>query len=412
MTKLAFEAQITNELTKSNNPFTIRYVDQAKSTVPEKNFLAIEYLVGDHLETKVGNQPLPEAEIIKISSKLFQALDGLHKKDTIHRDVKPKNIMMKNDGTPILIDFGGAKMLDTGIAKDVGNVTGLGHPGWTCAHQADVNARLNPQCDLYAMGRTIFYMATGTEPKLTDNQMRSSKLNPKIQVCYFSLKQRTLLRQRCSQAFTDLVEKLLDPDHEHYHTATQVIQDLNQINTAQKPLQHLGGGSTPKPTKNNFVRFHQQPQMPFIVLEGKKINLDKNMGDGGLLIGKIHDKYECEIENKGTYNLHCNSPHEGKNEFLGTACSCNPDLNQHCIGNAKHFVQKHHIRIAYDLPSKTWMFTNHVPDMAQSAKKSPKTDWQKLKSNVRYTLNHNDEIALIYVEHPDPIPITFSFYNP
>ena len=398
--KLQFETQILKELTSFNNPYTVKYLDQARSSNLDDHFLVIEFLDGDHIEEKVGRHKMPEKEVIKISTKIAQALDGLHKHDAIHRDIKPKNIMIKSDGNPILIDFGGAKMLDKGLSK-VDNVTGLYTKGWTCLHQMDQGARLTPQCDLYALGRTIFYMATGVDPAGLDD-FRNSKLNPKIMLPIFSKKQKTILRQSCSQAFTDLVGKLLDPDHQTYHTATQLIQDLQRINPTQSGQNHLGTGSTPQPSGVS-----QYQQNAHIVLEGRKIILDQKW-NAGLLIGKIHDQHKCEIQPQKQGEPRCNAPHQGENRFLGHS-RCPKGCM--CFANARHYTAPHHIRIWYDNTQKTWKVVNNVENFSPSAKKSPTSSWLKMKPKTSYPLNHNDEIALIYVAYPDPMPITFFFYD-
>ena len=118
---------------------------------------------------------MPESEVIKISIMIVKALAGLHNHDAVHRDIKPQNIMIKNDGTPILVDFGGAKMLHQGIAIPSAK-TSTHTPGWACPHQ-ELNSQLTPQCDLYSFGRTIFYMITG---------VMLSKQNFKNQAEYFA----------------------------------------------------------------------------------------------------------------------------------------------------------------------------------------------------------------------------------
>tara|TARA_B100001123_G_C15307422_1_gene1023164 strand:- start:614 stop:1954 length:1341 start_codon:yes stop_codon:yes gene_type:complete len=386
--KLEFETQILKQLTKFKNPYTVKYIDQSPPTNSD-TFLVMELLDGDHVKAKVGRSPMPEAEVIKIVTKVAKALDGLHSHDAIHRDIKPKNIMIKNNGEPVLIDFGAAKMLYQGIAS-VGDKTGLHTEGWTCPHQEISKQRLTPQCDLYALGRTIFYMVTGVPPETQLFDFNYSQISGKS-LPFLNNKGKTLLRQCSStQAFSNIVEKLLDPDHQTYHTASQLILELNQINSRQSGPQHLGSSQ----------------KRPYIVIQSDTITLDPSWKHG-LLIGKWHDEKKCKMEKT---SLRCNHQHEGKNHLLGHS-GCKSGCT--CFSNPRHWTKPHHMRIWYDQTQKKWKIVNNTAKgtIASSAKKSPSQDWQKMEHKKSYTLNHNDDIALIYVTYPDPIPITFSFYE-
>ena len=131
--RLKTEAKIVKDLTYSNNPNTIQYVDEANPSVSGDYFLAIQFLNASHIDDIVQKRRISEKETIDIAIKILQAIDGLHKRNAIHRDIKPENIMIeKGTGTPILIDFGTAKMLQTQSVK--GTVGFMSH-GYTCAHQ-------------------------------------------------------------------------------------------------------------------------------------------------------------------------------------------------------------------------------------------------------------------------------------
>ena len=143
------------------------------------------------------------------------------------------------------------------------------------------------------------------------------------------------------------------------------------------------------------------------MLAGRTITLDEKWDDG-LLIGRIHDEYEC-VKNLSQQLLYCNEPYRGKNFFLGHL-NCQSGCT--CSTNFKHFIHPHHIRIWYDKKHKHWKVRNNVEKISPSAKKSPTSDYKIMKPNTHYPLNHNDEIAIIYVSNHDDIPITFTFYDP
>jgi serine/threonine protein kinase len=97
--------------------------------------------------------------------QLISILEYLHKNNYFHRDIKPSNIMLKSDGTLVLIDFGSVKEL-TGsyLAKLVedGEATKLYTPGY--APKEQIEGKPLPQSDFFALGCTFVYLLTGTSP--------------------------------------------------------------------------------------------------------------------------------------------------------------------------------------------------------------------------------------------------------
>lgn len=97
--------------------------------------------------------------------QLISILEHLHKNNYFHRDIKPSNIMIKPDGTLVLIDFGSVKEL-TGsyLAKLVedGEATKLYTPGY--APKEQIEGKPLPQSDFFALGCTFVYLLTGTSP--------------------------------------------------------------------------------------------------------------------------------------------------------------------------------------------------------------------------------------------------------
>ncbi len=226
--RLKTEAKIVKDLTYSNNPNTVQYVDESNPSVSGDYFLAIQFLNASHIDDIVQKRRIPEKETIDIAIKILQAIDGLHKRNAIHRDIKPENIMIeKGTGAPILIDFGTAKMLQTQSVKATVGFLSL---GWTCEHQTMGEMQfIKPDCDLYALGRVMFYMLTGVKPAKLDKFRGSIKTHHNLP--FLNTNHTTTLQPYCSRSFQHILEKLLDPDHPTYHTATQIINDLKTVSS-------------------------------------------------------------------------------------------------------------------------------------------------------------------------------------
>src|SRR5208337_1728758 len=84
-------------------------------------FLVMEYLEGETLESRLRRGPLPIMEVLNVGIEIADALDKAHRGGVIHRDLKPANVMLTESGVKLL-DFGIAKMLDQ-KEKDVASET-------------------------------------------------------------------------------------------------------------------------------------------------------------------------------------------------------------------------------------------------------------------------------------------------
>lgn len=98
-------------------------------------------------------------EIIKLAHEIGAALDYAHSKGVIHRDIKPHNILINQDGRAIVSDFGLALMTEVGTRGEI-----FGSPHYIAPEQAISSAGVVPQSDLYALAVILYEMLTGVVP--------------------------------------------------------------------------------------------------------------------------------------------------------------------------------------------------------------------------------------------------------
>lgn len=124
-------------------------------------FISMEYLEGGDLKLRIDAGMTPK-EALELLATIGEALEVAHKKGVIHRDVKPGNILFRQDGTPVMADFGIAKEFerDTDITVD-GTVVGT--PDYLAPEQARIEP-LDGRTDLYALGIIFYEMLTGKKP--------------------------------------------------------------------------------------------------------------------------------------------------------------------------------------------------------------------------------------------------------
>jgi DNA-binding NarL/FixJ family response regulator len=124
-------------------------------------FLAMEYLPGGDLRARL-RQPLEPREALRLLRQMADALGALHAVGVLHRDVKPGNVLLREDGSLAFIDFGLACRL--GIEED-GATRGVicGTPHYMSPEQGR-GAPLDSRSDLYSLGVVLYEMLTGTKP--------------------------------------------------------------------------------------------------------------------------------------------------------------------------------------------------------------------------------------------------------
>ena len=103
-----------------------------------------------------------QAELDKMVAPLLDALEIIHNADFLHRDIAPDNIMVRKDGSPVLIDFGSAR---GAMASQSRTVSALVKPGYSPYEQyATSGANQGPWTDIYALGATLYHAITGKRP--------------------------------------------------------------------------------------------------------------------------------------------------------------------------------------------------------------------------------------------------------
>jgi serine/threonine protein kinase len=128
-------------------------------------FLVQDFIAGHPLSQELG-QRWPEDQVIELLDEILGILDFVHSQNVIHRDIKPDNIMRRQqDGKLVLIDFGAVKQVrsqNTIMASQVSQSVAIGTPGYMPSEQVSGHPR--PSSDLYALGKIGIQALTGLLP--------------------------------------------------------------------------------------------------------------------------------------------------------------------------------------------------------------------------------------------------------
>ena len=131
-------------------------------------YIAMQYLSGPSLMDIIANEaPVGVERAVELLTPVAQALDYAHGRGFIHRDVKPSNIVLDEEGRPVLTDFGLVRAEEDASTATL-SMTGmtLGTPQYMAPEQADPDyeGELDGRCDVYALGVVAYELLTGRPP--------------------------------------------------------------------------------------------------------------------------------------------------------------------------------------------------------------------------------------------------------
>ena len=140
-------------------------------------YLVMEYVPGISLKKYMKQQQklFSEQETLTLMQPILIALQAMHQKGILHRDISPENLMLSPDNTLTLIDFGAAR---TFSRSDDDNLTVILKRGYAPEEQYHSNSRQGPWTDLYAVCAVMYQMLTGILPQEASARAEEDHLTP------------------------------------------------------------------------------------------------------------------------------------------------------------------------------------------------------------------------------------------
>ncbi len=208
-------------------------------------FITMEYIVGKDLKQMVQEKgKLSSDETVPILQQILRALNAAHSEGIVHRDMKPQNVMVDQQGVVTVMDFGIARSMEASGVTRAGAL--LGTPAYMSPEQAK-GLPADARSDLFAVGVIAYEMLTGNPPFEAETAMAT--MLKRIQERATPLEE---LDPSIPRNLSSLVSKLLERDPENrYQNAREVLEDLE---TRRTPRTSAGdtlvpiAGATPAET--------------------------------------------------------------------------------------------------------------------------------------------------------------------
>ena len=198
----------------------------------EHHFFVMEYVDGDTVYDRiVARKRLPEREALEIIRQVASALQHAHEMGFVHRDIKPKNIMMTTSGTAKLADLGLARGISDKEAAEAESGRAFGTPYYIAPEQIRGAVDIGPPADIYGLGATFYHMVTGKVPfeGTTPSQVMHKHLKA-------PLVPPDHLNPQISAGVALIIETMMKKDpRERYQNARDLVQDLELVLAGKEP---------------------------------------------------------------------------------------------------------------------------------------------------------------------------------
>lgn len=162
-------------LAKLNHPNVVRVLNflRANDTV----YLVMAYEQGRTLHEHIRKHPggLSENFVRGVFTRLLSGLREVHASKLLHLDIKPSNIWLRVDATPVLIDFGAARQA---LQHSDPSLRPVYTPGYAAPEQYEKNGDIGPWTDVYAVGASMYACLAAAAPLPADKRLIDDKLMP------------------------------------------------------------------------------------------------------------------------------------------------------------------------------------------------------------------------------------------
>jgi serine/threonine protein kinase len=212
-------------LAKISHPNVVRVINffRANETV----YMVMQYERGrtlqEHIVQRKGE--IKENFIRHVFVQLMNGLREVHTNKLLHLDLKPANIYIRNDGIPLLLDFGAARQT---LLTDAPRLNPMYTPGFAAPEQYKNRESLGPWTDIYSIGATMFACLSGMAPQAADQRAEKDRMQPVTKT----------FKGKYSRELLEIIDWCLDMDYLNRPQSVFSLQKAivdNRPREVQKP---------------------------------------------------------------------------------------------------------------------------------------------------------------------------------
>lgn len=185
------------------------------------SYMVMDYEAGQSLNQYLRQTgTADEAALRSILLPILEGLQAVHEAGFLHRDIKPSNVFVRENGTPVLLDFGAARMAADGSSK---SLTAIVSAGYAPLEQYMTDGNQGPWSDIYALAGVMFRGVTGENPPEAVKRIKADTVMQAL----------ANARTRYSEAFLRAIERGLMPDEK---ARPQTVAAWREMLLAREPL--------------------------------------------------------------------------------------------------------------------------------------------------------------------------------
>lgn len=217
---------------KLNHPNIVSALDVGRHG--EAHYFIMEYVEGHTVhEHLIKEGPYTEADALAIAIQIAKALNHAHQAGLVHRDVKPKNILITSKGVAKLADMGLARAVSDREAAEAEAGKAFGTPYYISPEQIRGEVNIDSRADIYNFGASLFHMVTGRVPfegpdvssillkHLDEPLLPPDHINPGL-----------------TNGISEIIELCMVKDpKKRYVSTTDLIEDLQAVAEGRPPVQ-------------------------------------------------------------------------------------------------------------------------------------------------------------------------------
>lgn len=215
-----------------NHPNIVQAFDVGRAG--EYHYFVMEFVDGRTVHDDiVKHKKFPEREAVDIAIQVSEALMHAHERGLIHRDVKPKNVMITKEGVVKLADMGLARAISDKEAAEAEAGKAFGTPYYISPEQIRGEVKIGPPADIYSLGATLYHMVVGAVP--FDGKNPSAVMHKHLKEAMIPPDH---VNPKLSAGISEVIEMMMAKDpRARYQNCKDLLIDLRAVREGKSPPQ-------------------------------------------------------------------------------------------------------------------------------------------------------------------------------